>query len=200
MLILGYSVSCFILQQNQDIILSCVPAWEQRKLGDICERANVSCGDPNLPRVAYEDINSDEGTLNKPVCELDHEKSGAAFDCGDVLYGKLRPYLHNWLLPQFAGIALGDFWVLKPKKVDSEFLYRLVQSDAFDRLANISAGSKMPRADWKLVGGSLFWIPATIPEQRKIGAVFSRLDDLIALHQRKLESLTLAEKMRGCVK
>ena len=32
----------------------------------------------------------------------------------------------------------------------------------------------------------------SLPEQQKVGALFSRLDDLIALHQRKLESLTPA--------
>ena len=107
---------------------------------------------------------------------------------GDVLYGKLRPYLHNWLFPQFEGIALGDFWVLRPKAVDPSYLYRLVQSSAFDGLANISAGSKMPRADWHLVGDANFGLPPNSVEQRKIGALFSCLDDLIALHQRKLDA------------
>ena len=36
--------------------------------------------------------------------------------------------------------------------------------------------------------------PSSLPEQRKIGALFSRLDDLIALHQRKLESLKNIKK------
>ena len=147
-------------------------------------RITDSCDDPALPRVAYEDINSGMGTLNKPQESLSHEKGGTAFECGDVLYGKLRPYLHNWLQPQFKGIALGDFWVLRPKDIDSGFLYRLVQSDTFDKLANVSAGSKMPRSDWKLVSRSVFWIP-DIPEQRTIGAFFSSLDDLVTLHQRE---------------
>ena len=148
-------------------------------------RVNDYCDCPEFPRVAYEDINSDEGTLNKPVNLLGRKKSGVAFERGDILYGKLRPYLHNWLLPQFKGIAIGDFWVLRPKAIDSGFLYRLVQSDAFDKLANISAGSKMPRADWKLVGNSIFRLPASPSEQRAIGAFFRDLDDLIALHQRE---------------
>ena len=148
-------------------------------------RVAVSCDDPELPRVAYEDIRSDDGELNKRVDELSHKKSGIAFRCGDVLYGKLRPYLHNWLLPQFTGIALGDFWVLRPKGADSEFLYRLVQSDAFDKLANVSAGSKMPRADWRLVGNAVFSIPPSAHEQRAIGALFRDVDDLITLRQRE---------------
>ena len=169
-------------------------AWEQRRLRDITERVTAACDDAKLPRVEYEDIDSGEGTLNKPIGNLGHSRAGVAFLRGDVLYGKLRPYLHNWLFPQFEGIALGDFWVLRPKAVDPSYLYRLVQSSAFDELANISAGSKMPRADWHLVGDANFALPPNSVEQRKIGALFSCLDDLIALHQRKLNVLKNVKK------
>ena len=116
------------------------------------------------------------------------------FKSGDVLYGKLRPYLHNWLLSQFMGIALGDFWVLRPIRIDPEFLYILVQSDSFDRLANVSAGSKMPRADWKLVSNSSFSLPCSSFEQRLIGTLFRDIDDLITLRQRELEHMKLLKK------
>ena len=169
-------------------------AWEQRRLRDITERVTAACDDAKFPRVEYEDINSGEGTLNKPIGNLGHSRAGVAFLRGDVLYGKLRPYLHNWLFPQFEGIALGDFWVLRPKAVDPSYLYRLVQSSAFDGLANISAGSKMPRADWHLVGDANFGLPPNSVEQRKIGALFSCLDDLIALHQRKCDGLRTVRK------
>ena len=168
--------------------------WEQRKLGELLDRISSSSDDSRLPRVAYEDINSGEVTLNKSIEALSREKSGVAFERGDVLYGKLRPYLRNWMLPQFAGIALGDFWVLRSKEIDSGFLYRLVQSDAFEKLANVSAGSKMPRADWRLVSGSFFLIPSNSAEQRLIGTLFRDLDDLITLRQRELDHAKLLKK------
>ena len=68
--------------------------------------------DPMLPTVEYEDINSGGGTLNKDLTTKTAHKSGTIFHPGDVLYGKLRPYLHNRLFPQFIGIAVGDFWVV----------------------------------------------------------------------------------------
>jgi hypothetical protein len=72
-----------------------------------------------LPRVEYEDINSGQGTLNKDLSAKESSKTGIEFLPGDVLYGKLRPYLMNWLYPQFRGIAVGDFWVLRPNDTDS---------------------------------------------------------------------------------
>ena len=168
--------------------------WEQRKFEEIAVRSTVICSDDTLPRVEYEDIVSGTGRLNKDIYAKQSIKSGIAFHQGDVLYGKLRPYLQNWLLPTFDGLAVGDFWVLQPQNADSSFLYRLIQSRQFDEVANQSTGTKMPRADWKLVSKTVFSIPSNISEQAAIGTYFTALDSLITLHQRKFEKLTNVKK------
>ena len=132
---------------------------------------------------------SGTGRLNKDIYAKQSSKSGIAFHQGDVLYGKLRPYLQNWLLPTFDGLAVGDFWVLQPQNADSSFLYRLIQSRQFDEVANQSTGTKMPRADWKLVSKTVFSIPSNISEQAAIGTYFTALDSLITLHQREFAFL-----------
>ena len=128
---------------------------------------------------------SGTGRLNKDIYAKQSSKSGIVFHQGDVLYGKLRPYLQNWLLPTFDGLAVGDFWVLQPQNADSSFLYRLIQSRQFDEVANQSTGTKMPRADWKLMSKTVFSIPSNISEQAAIGTYFTALDNLITLHQRQ---------------
>ena len=169
-------------------------SWEQRKFEEIAVRSSVICSDDTLPRVEYEDIVSGTGRLNKDIYAKQSSKSGIAFHQGDVLYGKLRPYLQNWLLPTFDGLAVGDFWVLQPQNADSSFLYRLIQSRQFDEVANQSTGTKMPRADWKLVSKTVFSIPSNISEQAAIGTYFTALDSFITLHQRKFETLTNVKK------
>ena len=168
--------------------------WEQRKFEEIAVRSSVICSDDTLPRVEYEDIVSGTGRLNKDIYAKQSSKSGIVFHQGDVLYGKLRPYLQNWLLPTFDGLAVGDFWVLQPQNADSSFLYRLIQSRQFDEVANQSTGTKMPRADWKLVSKTVFSIPSNISEQAAIGTYFTALDSLITLHQRKYDKLTNVKK------
>lgn len=144
-----------------------------------------------MPQVEYEDIISGEGTLNKDLRDKEGGKTGIKFYAGDVLYGKLRPYLMNWLYPQFNGVAVGDFWVLRATECDSSFLYRLIQTDSFQRLANVSSGSKMPRADWNLISQSFFAVPADHAEQKAIAKSLAELDNLITLHQRKCEYRSL---------
>ncbi len=138
-----------------------------------------------LPRVEYEDIVSGQGTLNKDIYKKQSNKVGILFDDGDVLFGKLRPYLKNWLFAAFKGIAVGDFWVLRANNADGEYIYTLLQIDTFQNIANQATGTKMPRADWSLVSKQQFFIPRTIAEQHRIGVVFKQLDNLITLHQRK---------------
>jgi len=158
-------------------------SWEQRKFSNLTDRVSMQSSDPDLPQVEYEDIVSGEGTLNKDLRDKEGGKTGIKFYAGDVLYGKLRPYLMNWLYPQFNGVAVGDFWVLRATECDSSFLYRLVQTDSFQRLANVSSGSKMPRADWNLISQSFFAVPADYAEQRVIAKSLAELDNLITLHQ-----------------
>lgn len=159
--------------------------WEQRKFKDIASRSSEFSSDTNIPRVEYEDIISGEGRLNNDFFVKKSSKSGLRFKSGDVLFGKLRPYLHNWLFPKFDGIAVGDFWVLRSNNIDSGFLYRLIQTPYFDEISNLSSGSKMPRADWNLVSETEFMIPTNSDEQSKINCVFQEVDNLITLHQRK---------------
>lgn len=136
------------------------------------------------PCVEYEDIISEQGILNKDIYNKKNVKTGVIFSKDEILYGKLRPYLHNWLNPDFQGIAVGDWWVLKPLEVDKNFLYRLIQTEQFDEMANQSSGTKMPRADWKLISNTEFYLPSKDEEQDRIGSYFSSLDHLITLHRR----------------
>ena len=166
--------------------------WEQRKFKDIAfKRGKISEAD--LPYVEFEDINSGIGTLNKNILQKVGHKKGILFEAGDVLFGKLRPYLQNWLLCQFMGIAVGDFWVFQPQIVSSAFLYYLIQSEAYQSVANISSGTKMPRSSWSLVSETRFSIPK-YKEATMIGEFFTSIDKNITLHQRKLEHLQLLKK------
>ena len=168
-------------------------AWELRKLGEVVYRSNLISSSKDLPRLEFEDINSGLGTLNKDISQkLDYRK-GLEFNVGDVLFGKLRPYLKNWWYAEFKGIALGDFWNLKSDLWHSCFLYTYIQSNSFQLVANDTSGTKMPRSDWNLVAESIAKFPS-LPEQEVIGTFFSTLDRHITLHQRKLDTLKEQKK------
>ena len=159
------------------------PPWEQRKLGDVVKRESVTqVSSTEYPAIEYEDVIPETGQLNKDIYKKGVQKAGILFDANKVLYGKLRPYLHNWVAPMYKGVAVGDWWVLNPCGLDRGFLYTLIQTVKFDTIANQSTGSKMPRADWKLLSTTEFSIPS-LDEQIKIGKLVEGLNDYITLHQ-----------------
>ena len=170
--------------------------WEEKEFSKLVKRVTQSSDSDSLPKVEFEDIISGQGRLNKDISNKFDNRKGIHFKPGYTLYGKLRPYLNNWLLPKFEGVALGDFWVFDPNGNDSNFIYYLVQSNRYQKGANDTSGTKMPRSDWKSVSSTIFAIPQKVAEQQDIGAYFSNLDNLIAAHQEKISQLeTLKKKL-----
>ena len=161
-------------------------SWVRKTFEEIAKRRTKSSDNPDFPRIEYQDIISGEGRLNKGLNKNIDCRKGIVFETNDILYGKLRPYLKNWLHPNFNGIALGDFWVLQARNCDSKFLFSLVQSPKFQRVANDTSGTKMPRSDWKTVSQTEFSIPSSNEEQSAIGSLFRTLDDLLASYKDNL--------------
>ncbi|MCK1259673.1 type I restriction endonuclease subunit S [Streptococcus uberis] len=75
--------------------------WEERKLSDIVVRLTKSSNNNQLPKVEFEDIIAGEGRLNKDISRKFDDRKGTLFEPDNILYGKLRPYLKNWLFSDF---------------------------------------------------------------------------------------------------
>lgn len=129
--------------------------------------------------IDLENLESGTGRIFHMGAVEDSASLKNAFKAGDVLFGKLRPYLRKFARPNFDGCCSSEIWVLRGKKVLNEFLFFLVQSPRFIELATISSGSKMPRADWGMISTGEFEIPQP-DEQRKIADALSALDAKIA--------------------
>ena len=73
--------------------------------------------------------------------------STSAFDEGNVLYSKLRPYLNKVVVPKQKGYATTELVPLRPNDLlNREFLAHLLRSDSFVSYINEKvAGAKMPR-------------------------------------------------------
>lgn len=162
--------------------------WKECTFNNLVDRISSYSSSKSLPTVEFEDIISGENRLNKDVYSKPIHKGGIAFEKNDVLFGKLRPYLKNILFATFNGIAVGDFWVLRANESYPAFVYTLVNNKSFMDVANISSGSKMPRADWNLVSNHKFLVPS-FSEQRKIASFFVHLDKQIAIAQQRLDLL-----------
>lgn len=150
--------------------------------------------------VALENIESWTGRLIQS--DVEYEGDGIAFALGDVLFGKLRPYLAKVLLCHKSGEAVGDFHVMRPvSDMLGQFLKYIMLTHEFILIADGSTyGAKMPRVSWEFLGQ--MGLPKPPPsEQRAIAAFLDRetgkIDALVA-EQERLIAL-LAEKRRALI-
>jgi type I restriction enzyme S subunit len=122
------------------------------------------------------------------------EGDGIRFRRGDVLFGKLRPYLAKVFMADEAGEAVGDFHVLRPCNAShARFLqYTMLRREFIDIVDGSTFGSKMPRASWEALGAMPASLPP-LPEQRAIAAFLdretARIDALVAEQRRLIELL-----------
>ena len=146
------------------------------------------------PCIELEHIEQLTGRLLGSVNSSEQNSQKSAFEKGDVLFGKLRPYLKKYALPDFEGVCSTEIWVFKPTEcVTSEFLYYLVQSEGFINAANISSGTKMPRAEWSKVASTVFFLP-NIEDQTKIVNLLMQIDKKINTESMLLEKLEQFKK------
>ena len=171
--------------------------WESKKFGEIVTnksgKFNPIKENHFTKCIELEHLSQETGKL---LGFIDGSNSGSIknkFIEGDVLFGKLRPYLKKYLHASFNGVCSSEIWVLKGLKITNPYLYQIVQSDKFVDLANQSSGSKMPRADWNVVENGIFSIP-TLPEQQKIAFFLSAVDEKIQQLSRKKELLEQYKK------
>lgn len=105
--------------------------------------------EPRGFQVSLEDMVSETGQLVEGELS-EYGNKGTPFEPGDILFGKLRPYLAKYWLADRSGTAGGDIHVYRPEPgTDSRFLQYVVGSRNFVRFAEAaSRGTKMPRAEW----------------------------------------------------
>lgn len=167
--------------------------WEEKKLGKVVEisksKYNPAKSSHSYKCIELENLSQETGMLLGYHNSKEQQSIKNKFKKGEVLFGKLRPYLKKYWKAQFDGVCSSEIWVLKGKKgLSNNYLYQLIQSDKFNYIANISSGSKMPRADWSYMSGILFDIPCT-SEQQKIANFFSLIDKKIEKQEEKISDL-----------
>ena len=116
------------------------------------------------------------------------KSSAVYFKSGDVLYGRLRPYLNKVYRPNFEGLCSAEFIVLpENERIDGTYLQYFLNSAAFVRYtSHLNAGDR-PRVDFDQLAPYQIPVPSKA-EQREIVAEiekqFSRLDEAVANLQR----------------
>lgn len=170
--------------------------WEVKRLkrGVVLRNDRIEVNDDSsLPYIGMEHIESWTGRLLPLDEEFVPTGISNRFKPGQVLFGKLRPYLAKAIVADRAGICSTELMVLEPDQFDPYFLLYLLLSDGFIKLVDSSTqGSKMPRADWDFIGNIEVAYPP-LPTQRAITSFLdqrtARIDGLVQRMQQLVQRL-----------
>jgi type I restriction enzyme S subunit len=166
--------------------------WSVMRLKSQIKLSNEKTSDNNLPYIGMENIESWTGKYVKKN-EVKPESTSNVYKAGNILFGKLRPYLAKVFITEDDGICSSEFLVFKSFQLERKYLfYYLISSSFIDVVNSSTYGAKMPRANWDFIGNC----PITIPpkeEQKEIvkylDSVFIKIDSLIRNTEQIVERL-----------
>ena len=172
--------------------------WEQRKLGELV----LFNPKDELPQTfEYVDLESVVGT--EMLSHRTEVKSSAPSRAqrlahtGDLFYQTVRPYQKNNYLfekPDNNYVFSTGYAQMRPY-VDGYFLLSLVQSERFVKVVlDNCTGTSYPAINANDLAEIEVAAPSDESEAQKIGTIFRSIDNLITLHQRKLEEMKNQKK------
>lgn len=175
--------------------LQLVPAhWEIRrvKYAAIMKSEKIFSAASSLPYLGMENVESWSGRILEGNSEV--EGLATTFRKGDVLFGKLRPYLAKVAKPDFSGLCSSEFLVFESTEdTSADYLAYALRTSDFISLVNGSTyGAKMPRANPSFVENSEIPFPP-LPEQRAIAAFLdkkcAKIDEAVRIKEQQIKLL-----------
>jgi type I restriction enzyme S subunit len=169
--------------------------WKKKRLKFVVKLINQKqpVGESGLSYIGLEHIESWTG--KKVDGEISQSEGlASAYASGDILFGKLRPYLAKVHLADTPGLVSSEALVIRPSRfISSSYLkYYLLSRDFINTVDSSTYGSKMPRASWDYIGNLPLLIPSSQEQQAIVNFLdhkTAQIDALIAKKQSLLDKL-----------
>lgn len=164
-------------------------------------RGDKAVGANGVRYVGMEHVLPKVGKFN-PVVEGTQEEAESTvnvFFKGDVLFGKLRPYLAKCVVADTDGVCSSEFLVLSPSDevVPTYLNATMLMQEFIDAVDASTYGAKMPRADWGFIGQQRLPLPPPDEQQAitdYLDTETARIDTLV---QEKEELIGLLREARS---
>lgn len=165
-----------------------IPAgWTSVPLGDLVEaaRPRANPGDADgLRFIGMDHVESQTMRLLGTVAASTMKSAAVRFEPGDVLYGRLRPYLNKVFRPDFAGLGSAEFIVMTPSaRIDGDYLRYVLNSGDFVRFASQSNTGDRPRVDFKQISDYPVPLPSVADQVQIVRLIEQQLSRIHAANE-----------------
>ena len=145
----------------------------------------------HFPCIELENIEQESCILNSLFDSIEQKSIKTKFKKGDILFGKLRPYLKKYVQVDFDGVCSTEIWAMNTNSLLNRYVFYYIQTTRFLVIANTSSGTKMPRAEWSLVSASIIKYPNSIEEMQAVSKFLSLIDRRIETQSKIIEKIKL---------
>lgn len=150
--------------------------WEEKTLGEVCSYHKEQKKENGYKYIGMENIESETGNLIGYGSTDNVLSSTFFFKKGEVLYGRLRPYLKKVYIAEFDGCCSTEIFPIQTNGVLSGLIkYWFLTDEITNKINDTSAGCRMPRGNMNEVLKFKLYIPSDKQSQKRI---VSRLDSL----------------------
>lgn len=153
-----------------------------------------------LPYVGMEQVESHTRRLLGTLPSAEMKSTAFHFQEGDVLYGRLRPYLNKVWRAEFEGLCSSEFIVLPPNDAfEPGYLACFLSTDEFVAFANHLNQGDRPRVSFEQIGEYRIPLPP-LAEQRRIVVKLEELLGRVSSSQQRLSRVPgLLKRLRQSV-
>ena len=158
--------------------------WIQVFLSDVVEPSSERVSPATMPTAHYIGMEHVEAHTNKILATVPAStmaSSAVSFAAGNVLYGRMRPYLNKVVRPKFGGLASAEFIVFpESAALDLDFLLKRFSSSDFVQFACSQYEGDRPRVKFEQLSKFTLNLPPRAEQTRIVAKLEELLSDLDA--------------------
>jgi len=171
------------------------PGWAHVNVGEIFQelRGKVPADSASLlPFIGMDHVESDTMRLTGKGRFSEMKSAGAKFYPGDILYGRLRPYLNKVFHAEFEGVSSAEFLVFpQSRAIRNDFFKYILTERSFVNFSSHpdNVTGDRPRIDFDTIAKYQF----NLPPCQEQGRIVSKIEELFSDLDKGEESLRQAQ-------
>jgi len=155
---------------------------------------------PNMQYIGMADVEGFTGMVSKCLFAKEMKALAAFFRAGDILYGRLRPYLNKVVAAKSPGVASTEFIVMIPETgVSADYIaWRLRTKDFVDFATSLNNGDR-PRVKFEQISSFNIKTPESKEQVKIVQAIESRFERAKVLEDAVEQGLEKIEQLKQSI-